>query len=173
MTIEQETALKSILTSAHREYRKDLSARAYFKVNDPMLAEDLVQNTFMKTWNYLAKGGKIETMKAFLYHVLNNLIVDEYRKHKTSSLDVLLEKGFEPRSTEDESLAKVIDHESAHLLIGHLPEKYKKVISMRYIQDLSLAEISQIVGQSKNTISVQLHRGLEKLKMLYNNYNMA
>lgn len=32
-------------------------------------------------------------MKAFPYHVLNNLIVDEYRKRKTASLDDLLEKG--------------------------------------------------------------------------------
>ncbi len=38
---------------------------------------------------------------------------------------------------------------------------------MKYMQDLSLKEISILTGQSKNTIAVQLHRGLEKLKILY------
>jgi DNA-directed RNA polymerase specialized sigma24 family protein len=38
---------------------------------------------------------------------------------------------------------------------------------MRYIQDLSLQEISLITGQSKNAVAVQIHRQLEKLKLLY------
>jgi DNA-directed RNA polymerase specialized sigma24 family protein len=45
---------------------------------------------------------------------------------------------------------------------------YQKVMRMRYMQDLSLAEMSLVTGQSRNTIAVQLHRGLAKLKLLYN-----
>ena len=161
--------LKSVLTSAYQNYGKSLSARAFFKVNDPMLAEDLVQNTFMKTWSYLVKGGKIGAMKAFLYHVLNNLIVDEYRKHKTTSLDALLEEGFDPKGSDSdyESVFKTLDREAARLLIRRLPEKYRKIINMRYVDDLSLDEISRLVGQSKNTVSVQLHRGLKRIKLLH------
>ena len=40
---------------------------------------------------------------------------------------------------------------------------------LRYAKDLSLKEISLITGQSRNTTAVQVHRGLEKLKFLYNN----
>ena len=151
---------------AHHDYEKGLNARAFFKVNNHDLGEDLVQDTFIKTWKYLVRGGKIEVMKAFLYHVLNNLIVDEYRKHKTASLDTLLEKGFEP-SADDSSarLLNVLDGKAATLLIHQLPEIYRKVMKMKYIQDLSIKEISLITGQSKNTTTVQLHRGLEKLKM--------
>src|SRR6266850_4422798 len=96
MTIQQEIQLKTFFTEAHELYREGLDSYAYFKVSNRMISEDLVQNTFMKTWMYLMKGGRIEKMKAFLYHVLNNLIVDEYRKRKTTSLDVLIEKGLEP-----------------------------------------------------------------------------
>ncbi len=39
---------------------------------------------------------------------------------------------------------------------------------MRFVKTLSLKEISLITGQTKNTIAVQIHRGLEKLKILYN-----
>ena len=159
------------MTVAHQDYAKGLNSFAFFKVHDRAIGEDLVQDTFLKTWKYLVKGGEIEVMKAFLYHVLNNLIVDEYRKHKTTSLDVLLEKGFEPEADRHDHsgrLLDVLDGKAALLLIQRLPEKYKKVMRMKYTQDLSLKEMSLITGQSKNAIAVQLHRGLEKLKKLYN-----
>ncbi len=168
MTLKKETQLQVTLTKAHHDYEKRLNSYAFFKVPDRTISEDLVQDTFMKTWSYLVKGGKIELMKAFLYHILNNLIVDEYRKHKTTSLDVLLEEGFEPSVGNSGNLFNVLDGKSALLLIRRLPEKYQKVMRMRYIQDLSLQEMSLITGQSKNAIAVQAYRGLSKLKLLYN-----
>lgn len=107
-------------------------------------------------------------MKAFLYHILNNLIIDEYRKHKTTSLDVLIEKGFEPVSNDSERIFNMLDGKAALLLIQRLPVAYQKVMRMRFVQDLSLQEMSLITGQTKNTIAVQVHRGLAKLRILYN-----
>lgn len=167
MSPTQETKQQAILTVAHHDYEKKLKLYAFFKVHNSIISEDLVQDTFIKTWKYLVKGGKIEVMKAFLYHVLNNLIVDQYRKHKTVSLDVLMEKGFKPSIDNSERLLNCLDGKAALLLIQRLPDKYKKMIRMRYIQDLSLKEISLITGQSKNSIAVQAHRGLEKLRLLY------
>ncbi|MFA6006311.1 MAG: RNA polymerase sigma factor [Candidatus Paceibacterota bacterium] len=171
MNAKQETASNSTLTSAHHDFEKGLNSYAFFKVSDHATGEDLVQDTFLKTWRYLVKGGKIEVMKAFLYHVLNNLIVDQYRKRKTASLDVLLEKGFEPVATastsESSRLLNILDGRAAMLLIARLPEAYRKVMRMKYVQDLSLKEMSRITGQTKNALAVQLHRGLAKLKILY------
>lgn len=167
MTTLQETKMQDILTVAHHDYQKGLNARAFFKVNDRSLGEDLVQNTFLKTWAYLVRGGKIETMKAFLYHILNNLIVDEYRKHKTTSLDALVESGFDVSSNDTNRLFNILDGKSASLLIQRLPEKYREVMRLRYMQILSLKEIANITGQSRNAVAVQTHRGLEKLKLLY------
>lgn len=167
LTLKQKIHQQKTLTIAHHDYEKGLNARAFSKVHNRATGQDLVQSTFMKTWAYLVKGGKIEIMKAFLYHVLNNLIVDEYRKHKTISLDVLLEKGFEPKTEDSERLLNTLDGKAAILLIGRLPEKYQKVMRMRYVQGLSLKEISLIAGQSKNAMAVQIHRGLKKLKVLY------
>ncbi len=166
--MKQKLKRQKILTLAHNDYEKGLNLHAFFKVHDHEVSEDLVQDTFMKTWIYLVKGGKVNMMKAFLYHILNNLIIDEYRKHKTISLDVLMEKGFEePNTGHSSRLFNVLDGQTAALLILKLPEKYQKIIKMKYVQDLSLEEISLITGQSKKTIAVQLHRGIEKLKLLY------
>ncbi|HTK33161.1 MAG TPA: RNA polymerase sigma factor [Candidatus Paceibacterota bacterium] len=167
MTTREITSINSILTDAHRNFQRDLNSRAFFKVSDYEMGQDLVQETFLKTWKHLVNGGKIHMMRAFLYHVLNHLIIDEYRKHKTSSLDDLLEKGFEVGTNDTEHLFNTLDGEILVKLIKDLPEKYKKVVHLRFIKDLSLKEISDATGKSKNNIAVQIHRGLSQLKSLY------
>jgi len=156
-----------ILTEAYRRYMKELRTTAFYKVRDPATCEDLVQDAFLKTWVYLVKGGKIKMMRAFLHHVLSNLIVDEYRKHKTLSLDALAEYGCEPSEDPSGHLFNFLDGKTASLSIKHLPGKYRKVMRMRYVQGLSLKEMSLASGQSKNTLAVQAHRGLEKLRVLH------
>lgn len=167
MGLQQEKERDELVTAAHGDYNRSLNAYAFFKVRNRGVSEDLVQDTFIKTWSYLVRGGKIDVMKAFLYHVLNNLIVDEYRKHKTISLDLLLEKGMEPGEGRASRVFNILDGKAALLLIQRLPVAYQKVMRMRYVQDLSLEEMALITGQSKNAIAVQAHRGLEKLKLLY------
>ncbi len=168
MTPDQARRQQQALTVAHHDYEKGLSKHAFFKLHDRAISQDLVQDTFIKTWRYLVRGGKIDVMKAFLYHVLNNLIVDEYRKqkNKTTSLEMLMEKGFEPSADNPERLFNIWDGKAAQLLIKRLPEKYQTVMRMRHTQDLSIKEIALLTNQSKNAVAVQLHRGLIKLKLL-------
>ncbi len=168
MTLQQEKQQQHILASAHRDFNEGLNAHAFFKMHDRAISEDLVQNTFIKTWSYIIKGEKIDAMRAFLYHVLNRLIVDEYRKHKTTSLDALLQGGFEPSGGDFRRLFDILDGKAALLLIRRLPKACQKVMRMRYMQDLSLKEMSAIAGQSKNAVAVQAHRGFANLKLLYN-----
>lgn len=167
MDEKEEKDIQATLTTAHHDFERGLNSHAFFKISDHSTSDDLVQDTFMKTWKYLVKGGKIEVMKTFLYHVLNCLIIDQYRKRKTTSLDALLEKGFEPSEDTTNNMMNILDGKALFLLIALLPINYQKVMRMKYVQDLSLKEMSLITGLSKNTIAVQLHRGLEKLKLLY------
>lgn len=159
---------KVILELAHKNYNRGLNLHAFFKVNNHDTGEDLVQETFMKTWRYLLRGGKIDIIKAFLYHVLNNLIIDEYRKKKTTSLEVLTEKGFDPHTEDSESerVSNTIDGKSASMFIQKLPDAYKKIMHMKYVQDLTIKEISLITGQTRNAVTVKIHRGLIKLRIL-------
>ena len=167
MTRKEKTRQQAGFTVAYHDYEAGLNRYSFFKVNDRGTSEDLVQATFMKTWRYIVIGGDVVIMKAFLYHILNNVIVDEYRRHKASSLDVLLEKGFEPRVDYSPQIINKLDGKGALSMIDSLPQKYQKVLRRRYIQALTLEEMSDITGQSKNPIAVQVHRGLELIKSLY------
>lgn len=168
MTPLQTNKINTTMTLAYNDYGTGLSRHSFFKLHDRQLGEDLVQDTYMKTLNYLIKGGKIDTMKSFLYHILNCLIIDEYRKRKPLSLDNLLESGFNVSTGNNEKMVDILDGKTALILIARLPEKYQKVMRMKYVQNLSLEEMSQVTGQTKNSIAVQAYRGLEKLKILYN-----
>jgi RNA polymerase sigma factor (sigma-70 family) len=80
----------------------------------------------------------------------------------------MVEKGFDPSAEEDyKRIFDILDGEAAKVLILQLPVTYQKVVRMRYVQNLSLKEMALITGQTKNTVAVQAHRGLEKLKLLY------
>ncbi len=161
--------MQTTLTSAHSDFGKGLNAYAFSKVHNRSMSDDLVQDTFIKTWRYLVRKGKIHVMKAFLYHVLNGLVIDEYRKHKATSLDILLEQGFEPGFDDSEKHLDFLDGKVAIKMIENLPEKYKKVMMLRYVKMLSLEEVSLITGEKRSTIAVQVHRGLTKLKLLCKN----
>lgn len=159
--------IRSDVTQAHNEYESGLLRRALYKTNDSEMSQDLVQTTFLKTLSYLQRGGKIDLMRSFLNHILGDLIVDEYRKNKTTSLDVLLEKGFEPGSDEYRRNVDILDGKQATLLVPQLPKKYQRIITLRYLRGMSLKEIALLTNQTENTVAVQAHRGVQKLKNLY------
>ena len=155
-----------VLTDAHRDFSRGLSRYSHLKIHDFATGDDLVQITFMKTWQYLQRGGRIDLMRAFLYHVLEQLIIDEYRKKKTVSLDLLAEEGLELEAVNSENIFNVIDGRALILLIQKLPDRYRSAITMRYTQELSLKEMSVMTHKSQNTMSVRVRRGLTKLRLL-------
>ena len=59
---------------AYKQYADSIYRHCYFRVYNKELAEDLTQETFIKTWKYIAQGKEIKNIKAFLYRVAVNLI---------------------------------------------------------------------------------------------------
>lgn len=142
-----------------------LFRHCFFRVRDRETAKDIVQETYIKTWHYI-QGHEIENLRAFLYRVANNLIVDWSRKKKESSLDSLMNQGFDvPMHVKDRYDAVI---EGRHILeiIKEMDPKYRDAVLMRYIDDLTPKEISQIINESENVISVRIHRGLEQLRRI-------
>src|SRR3989344_5622010 len=103
MNLEQE------FLKAYDDLADAIFRHCYFRVSDRDKAKDITQDTFTKTWEYIARGGKVESIKAFLYRVANNLIVDEFRKKKELSLERLADSGFEPESHDDKNIRTGIE----------------------------------------------------------------
>lgn len=163
--------MTQIFLRAYDEHSDALFRHCYFKVHDRERAKDILQDTFTKTWGYMASGKEINNLKAFLYRTLNNLIIDEYRKKKEVSLDVLHEDGFDPTSPETSTPELRFDGEIALKLLSQLPEPYHEAVFMRFVNGLEISEIADITGESENTVSVHIHRGLKKLKESFSQYD--
>ena len=170
-TMSQEN--NQTMLAAYEAYADAIYRHCYFRVYNADLARDIMQETFCKTWAYMAEGKEVKNMKAFLYRVANNLIIDEARKKKESSLDELTEKGIVPNSivTEDDTEKRILTKEVL-LLVNKLDESYQTVIIMRFIDELSPKEIAGILDTSENSVSVKIHRGIEKLRDLGKNNNL-
>jgi len=156
---------------AFAEYGDALFRHATLRVSDRERAIDIVHDTFTKVWTYLRGGHEIEAYRPFLYKVLNNLIIDEYRKQKELSLDALLEQegvnegSFEELSESSvEALGATIDGKQALDLISILPDIYKEVLILRFVDGLGPREISVLTEESENVISVRIYRGLKMLR---------
>jgi RNA polymerase sigma-70 factor (ECF subfamily) len=156
---------------AFEEYSDALFRHAFLRISDKERAIDIVHDTYAKVWMYVKKGHEVESFRPFLYKVLNNLIIDEYRKTKESSLDALLAiDGVDEGSFDDltsntvETLAATLDGKQAFLLIDELPDVYKEVLILRFVDELGPKEISNLIEESENVVSVRLHRALRLLR---------
>lgn len=156
---------------AFEEYNDALFRHALLRISNREKAIDLVHDTFTKVWSYIREGYEIDSFRPFLYKVLNNLIIDEYRKRKESSLDALLEiEGVDEGSFDElsessvETLAATIDGRKAFELLEELPDQYREVLIYRFVDQLGPKEISVLTEESENVVSVRIHRGLKLLR---------
>lgn len=157
--------------SAFDEYADALFRHASYRIKDRERAIEIVHDTFTKVWGYIRGGHEIDSYKPFLYKVLNNLIIDEYRRRKEISLDAILaEEGIDEGSFTDlqegsiEEVTFTLDAKKAAGLITELPVMYREVITLRFVDGLGPREISELIEESENVVSVRIHRALRILK---------
>ena len=155
---------------AYDQFADAIFRHCYFRVSNPELAKDLMQETFVRTWRYITQGKVVENMRAFLYRTANNLIIDQYRKKKELSLEGLQEKGAS-FSSKDRQYININAANDALKMLERLRPGYKEIIIMRYIDELSPKEIARILGETENNVYVKIHRALEDLRKILNENN--
>lgn len=158
--------LEEKFIQSYDQFSDAIFRHCYFRVHNPDIAKDLMQDAFTKTWQYLVDGGEIDNIRAFLYKTATNLIIDLSRKKQTISLDTLEESGFEPGYDTRKDIDNNIEVKRILKVIDKLDDAYRDVVIMRYVDDLPPKEIARIIGESENNVSVRIHRGLNKLKEL-------
>lgn len=155
-------------------YNEPLFRHAELRVNNREKAIDIVHDTFTKAWSYIRTGHRIDSYRPFLYKILNNLIIDEYRKRKEASLDQLfavdgVDEGTFTELVDDVSVDALVDHidgAQALALLSDLPDQYREVLILRFVDGLGPKEISELIEISENVVSVRLHRALKTLRDL-------
>ena len=146
------------------EYSDAIFRFAFLKTSNRGEAEDITQDTFTKTWLAIGRGVEIDNIRAFLYATARNLIIDHYRKKKTESLDETREGGFDRADSSHEQILFDAEAKTAIAEINNLDEKYREIMYLRLVEGLGPKDISEVTGDSENSVSVKINRGIKMIR---------
>jgi RNA polymerase sigma-70 factor (ECF subfamily) len=139
------------------------------KVQGKHQAEDLLQETFIKAWKglptYRPEGGNFSS---WLYRIAVNTVTDHYRKTGRSLQTVEIMENIDlPTSENHEAEIDInLDALKTRELLNLLPEKYRIILELRYLSDLTIQETAKILGKSELAIRVLQHRAIKKIRLL-------
>lgn len=149
----EEKAYMFLLTQYHRS----LHAYANTLVNNQSLAEDIVQNVFLKTWRFRKKLNPKYSIRSFLYKSVYNEFINTYKKDQ--AMMSLQLKYYESLSEiveeiDEGSLSRMID-----LVMGEierLPPKCREIFTLSKKEGLTNHEISEHLSISMKTVEAQI-----------------
>lgn len=151
----------------YEEYADPIFRHIYYRLGDRERALELSQTVFTNLWKYLASGKTVEYPQAFLYRSAKHAFLNEIRvDRKAASLEVMAETGFDPAYS-GEDAEELSEQREAVERLKELPEAYREVLLLRYVEGMRVRDIAKALGIRENTVSVRIARGIEKLKELY------
>ncbi|KEQ22151.1 RNA polymerase sigma factor SigW [Paenibacillus tyrfis] len=155
-------------------YKDKIYHLAYRMLHNRHEAEEIVQETFLRVYTNLERYDEQQKFSTWIYRIGTNLCIDRLRKRKINySLDAEMSDGEgsdwysalpSREETPDNQVVLSETQEQIRDSIKTLPEKYRAVVILRYLQDLSLQEISDVLAMPVTTIKTRLHRGREFLR---------
>ncbi len=164
-----DPAMEQRFLSAYDDYADAIFRHCALRLCDRELGKELMQETFLRAWESIAKGTTVLQLRPFLYKIANNLIIDHARRRKLrheESLETLQEeKGFDIPDREP-SPERATESSLVLSTLQKLDEPYRSAVIMRYVDDLPPKGMAKLLGVSPNVVSVRIHRGLKQLTSL-------
>jgi len=146
----------------------------YFKVSSVVDAEDLTAEVFLKTWEHINSGKEVKKFAGLLYRVARNKVIDFYRHRQVAGeipIDELMLKKLSDEGSMVKNLETLNEAETVIKSLRVLKDEYREVLTLRFVDELSLGEIAEILGKSQVNTRVLLHRALNTLKKVMEEKN--
>ncbi len=157
---------KEQFSKIYDQYIEKIYRFVYLKVNSQEVAEDITSNVFMKGWESYRNNQEIKNFSAFLYQIARNNVVDHYREKGRTKL---VSPDFMPQIVDNrtnlhEKAVLNADIELVKSAMQNIKKDYQDVIIWHYLEDMPIAQMSQILGKPDGTVRVMIHRGLKALQ---------
>jgi RNA polymerase sigma-70 factor (ECF subfamily) len=152
-------------TATYNHYQDVIFRFCLTNCRDRELGQDLTQETFLRFWLCLERKEDIRHERGFLYHIARNLIIDHVRRKKETSLDQLMETGYEPTIDTWHETYSRLDAERPLQALRAMEPQYRMALHSRFIKGFTPMEIAKQNGETPNTVSVRIFRGLKHLRL--------
>jgi len=154
------------LVNMNQLFLYNLAIRA---VSNPQEAQDITQGTFIRAWKGIKNFRGDASFRTWLYRILMNLCYDRYprleREKNLISIEEdemeILVEGFLEQFSDQSDLTEFI-----HQQLKSLPEVFRLALSLRFQQELSYQEISEVMNMPIGTVKTTIFRAKAQLKEL-------
>ena len=158
----------------YRKYLAPVYNLALYELHDAHEAEDATERTFLNALAALprfregattADGHDASTFRVWLFRIARNVVAERrrtLRRHREAPLDVI---GSMPAGMDVEAIALRSEAAAeAWAAVATLPDDRRQAVVLRFVHELSTAEIASILGRSQGAVRVLIHRGLRRVE---------
>ena len=170
-SIKKKAQDKEAFIKAYDLYVDQIYRFIYFKVGNRYdEAQDITSAVFLKTWNYIQTNSlkDYKTLRALIYKIARTSVIDHYRKSSNLTLRIDDENNQIdiPDYSQDITKQAEINSDLENIIdkLQKLKDEYREIIVLRFINELSITEISKIINKSKGNARVLVHRALKALR---------
>jgi RNA polymerase sigma-70 factor (family 1) len=149
----------------YHRYFEDMYLYAYSKVGDAEETKDLVHESFIKLWEHRATLAEVVNVKAYLFTITRNIILDLIAHHKV--IDKYYESFVEMYPSIQNADFIIREKQIQQLIdeaIDQLPAKMKVIFELSRKEFLSYSEIAEKLNISDKTVKTQINNALKQLK---------
>ena len=157
------------------QYNDAIYRYVFFRCYSKEVTQDLTADTFFKAWDYFSRNPnkRPDNMRAYLYRISSNVLADYFTKNNKE-----ISWGDEEALDFVQNISTNAEEYEARYTIGEMGNVLKalllltppqrEIIVLRYIEDLSYSEISEIMNKSEGALRVLRNRAIESLKKKLN-----
>jgi RNA polymerase sigma-70 factor, ECF subfamily len=162
--------MNSVFDDLYNNYHHDVFQFLFYMVRNKELAEDLVQEVYIRVLKSYEKFEGKSSEKTWLFSIARNVAIDSFRKQKGWKQKLLETFDWSTQQIKDEQPIPedlALQNEEVRMMyncLGHCTVDQRSVIVMRYIQELSISETAEALNWTESKVKTTQHRALKVLK---------
>jgi RNA polymerase sigma-70 factor (ECF subfamily) len=157
---------RAAFATLYGRYLDRVYGYAFYQLGDHHDAEDATERIFLAALRAIPRfRDQGSTFRAWLFRIAHNTIANAHRSRSRRHSGPLPDEFERPATDADPAGLVILADElrEVRAAIGHMPDDRRQVILLRFVDDLSTAEIAEVLDRSPGAVRVLLHRSLRDL----------
>ena len=150
-------------------YQQPLTAYLCNLLSDEEQGKELAQDTFLRAYRALARGQQVTCPKAWLYRIATNVANDHFRRARLVKWLPLHQVEQHPALCEGDSTDGVADQLIVRDALTQLSPDYRVPLVLHLCENLSTAEIAEVMNLSQGAVKMRLSRAREQFRRIIHN----